>query len=126
MPHQGVGDQIVVGSVSNGGRSGQTAADEQLLRRLHPDGLGRRRFASADGSMTTPSGFWFRPHTVDPTTATAYLPRIGSLDDNPASAPMSTDHDHDREQAAAAQALRQRTPPDGTLLERILNGLRRL
>ncbi len=76
--------------------------------------------------MTTPPGFWFRPHLVDPTAATGYFPRIGSLDDNLTNSPMITDENHDREQAAAAQALQQRTPPDWTLLERILNGLRRL
>lgn len=76
--------------------------------------------------MTTPPGFWFRPHTVDPTAATAYLPRIGSLDDSPTSSPMSTGDDCDREQAAAARALGQRTPPDRTLFERVLAGLRRL
>jgi hypothetical protein len=57
---------------------------------------------------------------------TTYLLCIGSLDDAPARAAKSTGDDHDREQAAAAQALRQRTSPDRTLLERILNGLRRL
>jgi hypothetical protein len=76
--------------------------------------------------MTTPSGFWFRPHTADPAAATVYLPCIGCLDDSPTSAPMNTGDDHDREQAAAVQALRRHIPPDRTLLERVLDGLRRL
>jgi hypothetical protein len=73
-----------------------------------------------------PDGFWFRPQNVDPATATQYLPRIGTLDEVPLNPPVKPHVNPEREQAAAVRALRQRTPPDQTLFERILDGLRRL
>lgn len=73
-----------------------------------------------------PDGFWFRPHNVDTPTATQYLPRIGTLDEIPLNPPDKHHVNPKREQAAAVRALRQRTPLDQTLFERILDGLRRL
>ena len=76
--------------------------------------------------MTTPPGFWFRPHTVDPNVATKYLPRIGTLDHNDAGSLMGADDNLQQQQLDAVKALWQRTPPDRTLVERVLDGLRRL
>jgi hypothetical protein len=63
---------------------------------------------------------------VDPTVATEYLPRIGTLDHNGAGSLMGTDDNLQQQQSAAVKALQQRTPPDRTLVERVLDGLRRL
>jgi hypothetical protein len=103
-----------------------TATAEQLVREPPLGYRGRHRLVSGDDKVTMPDGFWFRLHIVDPSTVTQYLPRIGELDETPAIPPVKVNEEHEEEQAAALQALRQRTPPDETLFQRILDGLRRL
>jgi hypothetical protein len=98
-----------------------TAPGEQLVREPPSGYRGRHRLVSGDDKVTMPDGFWFRPRIVDPSTVTQYLPRLGELDETPATPPVKVN-----EHAAALQALRQRTPPDETLFQRILDGLRRL
>jgi hypothetical protein len=102
------------------------AIGEQLVREPPSGYRGRHRLVSGDDKVTMPDGFWFRPHIVDPSTFTQYLPRIGALDETPAIPPVKVNEDDKEEQAAALHALRHWTPPDETLFQRILDGLRRL
>lgn len=84
--------------------------------------LGRHRLVPGDDTPTMPQDTWFRPQDDGSESATRYLPRVGTLDDESINPPGGAD----RERAAAAQAIRGSATPDPTLFQRILDGLRRL
>ena len=91
--------------------------------RQRPEGyLGRHRLVPGDDTPTMPQDTWFRPQDDGSDSATKYLPRVGTLDDESINPPSGAD----QERAAATQAMRQSATPDPMLFQRILDGLRRL
>lgn len=71
-----------------------------------------------------PPEFLFPPKDDLPDAVTAYLPRVGTLDNE--SADEARDGALAIERAAATRAIRQRGEPNLAFLQRVLDGLRRL
>lgn len=97
---------------------------EPLIRDPPDEYVGQHRFIPGDDNPTMPPEFLFPPKDDLPNAVTAYLPRVGRLDNEPPD--ETSDDDLAIERAAATRAIRQRSEPNLAFLQRILDGLRRL
>jgi hypothetical protein len=97
-----------------------------FVRRPSTGYVGRHRLVPADDSPAMPQNLWFRPSDDVRDAVTAYLLCVGTLDPEQTDQASDSAGEHAAERAAATQAARQRTEPDHTFLQRVLDGLRRL
>lgn len=97
---------------------------EPLIRDPPDEYVGLHRFVPGDDNPTMPPEFLFPPKDDLHDAVTAYLPRVGTLDDEPPN--ETSDADFANERAAATRAMRQSAEPNLTFLQRVLDGLRRL
>ncbi|MFF0144120.1 hypothetical protein [Amycolatopsis sulphurea] len=97
---------------------------EPLIRDPPDEYVGQHRFVPGDDNPTMPPEFLSPPEGDLYDAVTAYLPRVGRLDDEPPA--ETSDADFANERAAATRAIRQSTASNLGFLQRVLDGLRRL
>lgn len=86
--------------------------------------VGQHRFVPGDDNPTVPPEFLFPPKDDLPAAVTAYLPRVGRLDNEPSD--EAGDGALAVERAAATRAIRHSSEPNLAFLQRVLDGLRRM
>jgi hypothetical protein len=115
----------VAADAAHGARVRRRADTGEPLIRDPPDEyVGLHRFVPGDDTPTMPPEFSFPPKEDLRDAVTAYLPRVGRLDDEPPD--ETSDADFENERTAATRAIRQSTEPNLAFLQRVLDGLRRL